>query len=180
MSSGIGTDAQLGLSKRPHWKEAAWPSDSGDRESWPSRPPGGHRVGCPGPLAELGVSDRLGWFLCLAWLVGGWITLPWELGWEGRLWDAGFRILCGRGSGGPETHLRGVLSWNHHSLDTHFITMSPESSRCGSAGEGPDIASMRIQVPSLALLSEFRIWHCHELWCGSQTWLRSGIAVAGV
>ena len=25
-----------------------------------------------------------------------------------------------------------------------------------------------------------RIWHCHELWCRSQTQLRSGIAVAVV
>ena len=25
-----------------------------------------------------------------------------------------------------------------------------------------------------------RIWHCHKLWCGSQMWLGSGIAVAVV
>ena len=38
---------------------------------------------------------------------------------------------------------------------------------------------MRTQVRSLALLSESEIRHCCELWCGSQTRLRSGVAVAG-
>ena len=28
------------------------------------------------------------------------------------------------------------------------------------------------------LLSGLRIWHCRELWCGSQTWLGSHVAVA--
>ena len=37
---------------------------------------------------------------------------------------------------------------------------------------------MRMQVRLLASLSGFRIWHCHELWCRSQTLLRSCIAVA--
>ena len=36
---------------------------------------------------------------------------------------------------------------------------------------------MRLRVRSLALLSRLRIWHCHELWCGSQTQLRSLVAV---
>ena len=42
------------------------------------------------------------------------------------------------------------------------------------------LVTMRIQVQSLALLSGLRIWRCHELWCRSQTWLGSGIAVAVV
>ena len=42
------------------------------------------------------------------------------------------------------------------------------------------VASMRTQVWSLALLSRLRIWHCPELWCRSQTWLESGVAVAVV
>ena len=42
------------------------------------------------------------------------------------------------------------------------------------------LASMRTQVWSLASLSGLRIWHCHELWYGSQTRLRSGVAVAVV
>ena len=29
-----------------------------------------------------------------------------------------------------------------------------------------------------ASLSGLRIWHCHELWCRSQTQLGSGVAVA--
>ena len=33
-------------------------------------------------------------------------------------------------------------------------------------------------IPGLISLSGLRIWHCHELWCTLQTWLRSGIAVA--
>ena len=32
----------------------------------------------------------------------------------------------------------------------------------------------------LASLNGLRIWHCLELWCRSQTWLRSGVAVAEV
>ena len=40
------------------------------------------------------------------------------------------------------------------------------------------LASMRMQVRSLALLSGLRIHHCCELWCRSQTRLRSHIAVA--
>ena len=37
---------------------------------------------------------------------------------------------------------------------------------------------MRTQVPSLASLNGLRIWYCRELWCGSQMWLGSGVAVA--
>ena len=37
---------------------------------------------------------------------------------------------------------------------------------------------MRLWVQSLASLSGLKIWHCHELWCRSQTRLGSGIAVA--
>ena len=40
------------------------------------------------------------------------------------------------------------------------------------------LVSMRMQVQSLVSLSELRIWRCYELWCGSQTWLESGVAVA--
>ena len=42
------------------------------------------------------------------------------------------------------------------------------------------LVSMRMRVPSLALLSGLRIQHCWELWCKSQTRLRPGIAVAVV
>ena len=33
---------------------------------------------------------------------------------------------------------------------------------------------------TLASLSGLKIWHCHELWCRSQMWFESGIAVAVV
>ena len=39
------------------------------------------------------------------------------------------------------------------------------------------LVSMSTQVQSLTSLSGLRIWHCHELWCRSQMWLGSGIAV---
>ena len=40
------------------------------------------------------------------------------------------------------------------------------------------LVSMRMWVWFLALFSGLRIQHCQELWCRSQTWLRSAIAVA--
>ena len=40
------------------------------------------------------------------------------------------------------------------------------------------LGTMRLQVQSLALISGLRIWHCHELWCRSQTQLSSSMAAA--
>uniref|UniRef100_A0A8D1K8H2 Uncharacterized protein n=1 Tax=Sus scrofa TaxID=9823 RepID=A0A8D1K8H2_PIG len=37
---------------------------------------------------------------------------------------------------------------------------------------------MRLRVHSLDLLNGLMTRHCHELWCGLQTWLRSRIALA--
>ena len=37
---------------------------------------------------------------------------------------------------------------------------------------------MRMQVWSLAFLRGLRVQHCCELWCRSQTWLRTRVAVA--
>ena len=54
--------------------------------------------------------------------------------------------------------------------------MRSRSSRCGSAGEGLDIVSVRFC--SLALLSRLRIRCCHELQCRSQRQLGSAVAVA--
>ena len=42
------------------------------------------------------------------------------------------------------------------------------------------LVSMRMRVWSLASCSGLGIWHCCELRCMSQVWLRSGVAVAGV
>ena len=40
------------------------------------------------------------------------------------------------------------------------------------------LASMRMQVWSLALFSSLRIWHCHELRCSWQMWLWCQVALA--
>ena len=40
------------------------------------------------------------------------------------------------------------------------------------------VVSMTMQVRSLASLRRLRMWCCHELWCRSQTWLGSRVAVA--
>ena len=50
------------------------------------------------------------------------------------------------------------------------------SSRRGSVEM--NLSSMRTQVRSLALLSGLRIQCYRELWCRSQTWLGSDMAVA--
>ena len=42
------------------------------------------------------------------------------------------------------------------------------------------LVSMRMLVRSLALISGLEIWHCHELWCSSQTRLGSSVGVAVV
>ena len=42
------------------------------------------------------------------------------------------------------------------------------------------LGSMRMQVRSLTSISRLRIRHCCELWCRSQTWLGSSVAVAVV
>ena len=46
--------------------------------------------------------------------------------------------------------------------------------------KGIRLVSKRTQVRSLASLSGWGIWHCHELWCSLQTRLGSRIAVAVV
>ena len=40
------------------------------------------------------------------------------------------------------------------------------------------LGTVRLQVRPLASLNGLRIWRCPKLWCMSQMWLRSGIAVA--
>ena len=51
------------------------------------------------------------------------------------------------------------------------------SSHCGLVVVNR-LVSMRMRVRFLASLSGLKIWHCHELWCRSQTWPGSGAAVA--
>ena len=52
------------------------------------------------------------------------------------------------------------------------------SSHCGSADQGPDMVSVRIEVRSLASLSGLRIWHCCKLQHRLKMQLGSGVAVA--
>ena len=55
-------------------------------------------------------------------------------------------------------------------------TGGPGSSHSGGAETNPT----RMRVGSLASLNGLRIQHCRELWCRSQTWLGSCVAVAVV
>ena len=52
------------------------------------------------------------------------------------------------------------------------------SSHCGAAEMNP--TSIHEDAGSIHGLSVLRVRHCLELWCHSQIWLRSGIAVAVV
>ena len=40
------------------------------------------------------------------------------------------------------------------------------------------LGTMSLRIQSLASLSGLSIWHCREMWCRSQAWLRSCVAVA--
>ena len=53
------------------------------------------------------------------------------------------------------------------------------NSHCGTE-ETNLTSNHELQIPSLALLSGLRIWRYCELWCRSQTPLRSDVAVAVV
>ena len=59
---------------------------------------------------------------------------------------------------------------------THGIEKKHQSFHCDAAEM--NLIAMRIQVRPLASISGLRIQHCLELWCRSQTWFRSFIAVA--
>ena len=53
------------------------------------------------------------------------------------------------------------------------------SSHCGASETNPTSIHENVSfVPDLVHLSELRIQHCHELWCSSQTQLRSCVVVA--
>ena len=98
-------------------------------------------------------------------------------------------------------HQACVVSYIHHSYKSYWLLVCPcpfFHTECFSSGvpvvvqwKQIQVVSMRMRVPSLALLSGLGIQYCHELWCRSQTrliscelWNRlqmrlgSGIAVA--
>ena len=52
------------------------------------------------------------------------------------------------------------------------------SSCCGAAEVNLTSIHKDVGIQSLAFLSGSGIWHCHELWCKSQTQLRYHVAVA--
>ena len=62
-----------------------------------------------------------------------------------------------------------VLGTEHTKLKTDIAW----SSGCHSA-------ERNLQFWSLSLISGLGIWHFRELWCNSQMWLGSGVAVAVV
>ena len=58
-------------------------------------------------------------------------------------------------------------------VDVGAETIAKRNSRRGSTE-----MTLRMQVQSLASLSGLGTRRCHELWCRSQMWLGSGVAVA--
>ena len=74
-----------------------------------------------------------------------------------------------------------VWKWWKATTHTIGVVKIPEfwSSRCVTA-ETIRLVSIRMQVWSLASLSGSGIWRCPELWCRSQTWLGSCVAVVVV
>ena len=82
-----------------------------------------------------------------------------------------------------ETSARSYMPLSHWTWKSHHILYSRKSS-AGVPGvtqqKWVQLIPMRTWVRSLASLSGFRIWRCHELWYRPQMWLGSQIAVAVV
>ena len=69
-----------------------------------------------------------------------------------------------------EDESRKCLALKHRGQDSAAIKKSK--------AEGiPVVAQWRTQVQFLVSLSGLRIQHCPDLWCRSQMWLGSGVAV---
>ena len=68
----------------------------------------------------------------------------------------------------------------NYSTKTAFIKFTSVKFPVVAQRKRIQLASMRMQVRSLILLSGLRIWCCSELWCRSKTWLGSCISVAVV
>ena len=85
----------------------------------------------------------------------------------------------------PSPHPRGQLGCQHPGLASPPVLINMAKKLLpGVPVVAPwltiRLGTMRLQIPSLASLSGLRIQHCPELWCRSQMWLRSCIAVAVV
>ena len=93
--------------------------------------------------------------------------------------DQGHHGMRGKGVGlNMEDKVKILKLEDLYTLPDSLLQISQNwSSRCGAA-EMNLTRTMRLQVRSLASLSGLRMQHCGELWCRSQTWLGSGVAVA--
>ena len=79
-----------------------------------------------------------------------------------------FQLLTPRGKKKKKKKKEGAFATNKESVGVPVVAQQKQIW----------LTSMRTQVRSLASLSGLRIQCCHELWCSSQMWLRSGMAVA--
>ena len=90
------------------------------------------------------------------------------------------RLLKAAGNRGVDTV--GVEQMPKAPLQVQGVTREPRgragwSSHCGSAVNNPT-RNNEVAVPSLALLSGLRIWHCRDLWRRLQMQLGSRVAAA--
>ena len=60
-------------------------------------------------------------------------------------------------------------------LTIKIITDKYRSSHCGT--EERNLTRNHEVVGLIPGLSGLRVWHCHELWCRSQTWLRADLVL---
>ena len=66
----------------------------------------------------------------------------------------------------------------HAHIHTRILTLQGMEIPSWLSGYHIQLGTMRLQVRSLASLSGLMIWPCCELWCKSQTELRSGVGMA--
>ena len=93
-----------------------------------------------------------------------------------QITDMEIRLVFARGEGVNKGTEREFGVGRCKLLHLEWIS---RSSRCSSAETHLTIIH-EDAVLSLPLLSGLKIWYCRELWCRSQTRLRSGISVAVV
>ena len=86
------------------------------------------------------------------------------------------RILAGPSGSLPTTHDQCIFSRMTFN-PLHYLKY-PAGVPVMAQQKRIQLGIMRLQVRSMASLSGLRIWRCCELWCRSQMWLGSGIAVA--
>ena len=70
------------------------------------------------------------------------------------------------------------LKYDCHDIKIHMYSKFSSGISVMAQWKWIQLGAIRLQVRSLALLSELRIRRCRELWCRLQTRLGSGVAVA--